>query len=81
MLVTLTHADGSEQTMDVSGLRLSVNGCPLEISPGRVPSSVVLNSPGDDETWHQLVVSPGAANVIHLEVLPRGRPTGSPVAG
>jgi hypothetical protein len=73
MRVTLQHIDGTEQTVEIAGMRLLVDGCPLEIWPGRKPSSIVLDSPSDDTTWYQLVVSPGAANVIHLDVLPNAR--------
>jgi hypothetical protein len=81
MLVTLHHSDGSEQTVDVARLQLSLDGGPLKISPGRVPSTIVLESPGDDDTWYQLVISPGAANVIHLDVLPKCRSSSKSAAG
>ena len=69
MLVTLNHSDGSDQTVDVAGLRLSIDGRPLELTPEASPSQLRFHSPSDEHGWQHFVVHHSAANRMILEVV------------
>ncbi len=80
MQVTLLLPDGSQQTLEVSELRLSLDGSPLELSLETSPTRLRLYSPGSDERWQRFIVHPGAANSMSLEVATNER-NGESTAG
>jgi hypothetical protein len=68
MRITLKLVNGSEQTLDVESVRMTVNGEPVELSLNGAPALLRILSPGDDQRWQRLVVHHSAANVMELEV-------------
>jgi hypothetical protein len=51
MTISVKFADGSEQTLDVESVRMSVGGAPVELSLNGAPALLRIFSPGDDESW------------------------------
>ncbi len=80
MTISVKLADGSEQTLDVASVRMSVGGAPVELSLNGAPALLRIFSPGDDESWQRFVVHHSAANVMELEVRSGKREAG-PAAG
>jgi hypothetical protein len=69
MLITLLLPDGSEQTIDVAELRMSIDGNPIELSFGASPARLRIYSPATEERWQRFVIHPSAGNALSLEVI------------
>ncbi len=80
MLVTLTLTDGSEQTLDVTAIRLPLGNAPLELSFHTAPARLRIQIPGTEARWYSLAVYPGAANVVEVEAHVQERDS-EPTAG
>jgi len=68
MVIVVQFADGSEQTLDVECVRMTVAGGSVELSLGGAPGLLRISSPGDEASWQQFVVHHSAANVMEVEV-------------
>jgi hypothetical protein len=68
MLITLLLTDGSQQVVDVTEIRMSLDGNPLELSFRASPTRLRIYSPGTEERWQRLVIHPDAANALSLEI-------------
>jgi hypothetical protein len=77
MVVTVEFADGSERTLDVETIRMTVGGGPVELSLAGDPKLLRICSPGDDSSWQQFVVHHSAANVMEVEVRGHGKGVGA----
>jgi DUF971 family protein len=68
MLISVKLADGSEQTLDVESIRISVAGAPVELSLNGDSGLLRILSPGDEVRWHRFVVHHSAANVMEVDL-------------
>lgn len=68
MVIVVQFADGSERTLDVESVRMTVGGGPVELSLGGDPALLRISSPGDEAGWQRFVVHHSAANVMEVEV-------------
>jgi hypothetical protein len=69
MLVTLLLPDGSEQIVDATELRMSLDGNPIELSFETSPARLRIYSPATKERWQRFVIHPSAGNALSLEVI------------
>jgi hypothetical protein len=70
MVIVVQFTDGSQRTLDVESVRMTVGGGPVELSLGGNPALLRICSPADEERWQQFVVHHSAANVMEVEVRP-----------
>ena len=77
MVVTVKLVDGSEQTLDVELIRMSLGGSPVELSMDGAAARLRVISPGDEERWGHFVVHHSAANSFSIEMQSHGRDGGS----
>jgi hypothetical protein len=55
MTISVKLADGSEQTLDVESVRISVGGAPIELRLNGAPALLRIVSPVGDERWQRLL--------------------------
>jgi hypothetical protein len=73
MVIAVKLLDGSEQTLDVELIRMSLGGSPVELSMDGASARLRAISRGDEERWGHFVVHHSAANSFSIEMQLHGR--------
>ncbi len=79
MVVQFNRADGTQSTEDVQSFRLLVDGEPLVIRSTTTARQIIVESPGSERNWQQLILRMSAANLFALEILPHKRRDNDPL--
>ena len=74
MIIHIQLPDQTQQTLEVSNLRIRMHGnnAPVELTITQEGALLRITAPADDKAWQKLIVHPSAANVIELETRPGG---------